>query len=119
MKKKAADQNINNRIAAINQLGKIGTQTVKDRNQQRADIFQGQASQVDGEFDRAVANYYQGSRFGPPGSKINLNTKGGTTMSQQQIDAMYNPQAQEADTARKGRYTKKPGKVNRRKKRRR
>ena len=118
MKKKAADQNIQNRIAAINQLGKIGTQTVVDRNQQRADIFQGQASQIDGEFDRALANYYQGSRFGPPGSRINLNTQGGTTMSQQQIDALYAQQAaaNEADEtgqSRKGGYFGKKGKVRR------
>ena len=122
MRKKAADQNIENRIAAVNQLGRIGTQTVKDRNQMRADIFQGQASQVDGEFDRALQNYYRGSRIGPPGSRININPEGGTTMSQEQIDALYAGQADQAEetpTARRGRYTRKPGRVNRRKKRRR
>ena len=118
MKKQAADQNIRNRIAAVNQLGKIGTQTVVDRNQQRADIFQGQASQIDGEFDRALANYYQGSRFGLPGSRINLNTQGGTTMSQQQIDALYAQQAaanaaDETAQSRKGGYFGKRGKVRR------
>lgn len=120
MRKKAADQNIEKDIAAYNQLGKIGTQTIADRNQMKADIFQGQASQVDGEFDRALANYYQGSRIGPPGSKIGINTQGGTTMTQEQIDAYYNAQNQTptADaTTKKGGYIKKRGKIKRRKRR--
>ena len=106
-------------IGAYNQLGKIGTQTVKDRNQQRADIFEGQASQVDGEFDRALANYYPSSRL-PFTPKVKINTAGGTTYSQDQIDAMYaqQTQADETTNAKRGGYIRKKGKVrrNRRKK---
>lgn len=117
---RAEEMNQANKIAALNQLGKIGTQTVKDRNQQRADIFEGQASQVDGEFDRALQNYYPGSKL-PFGPKININPQGGTTMSQQQIDAMYAQQAEaeQPKQEKKGGYIRKKGKVrrNRRKKR--
>jgi len=116
----ARRSNMENRIAAVNQLGRIGTQTVKDYNQQRADIFEGQASQVDGEFDRALQNYYKGPKVGLWG-KANINPQGGTTMSQQQIDAMYSTQAAEEqpkETARRGRYVKRPGKINRRSRRR-
>jgi hypothetical protein len=116
----ARQANMENRIAAVNQLGRIGTQTVKDYNQQRADIFEGQASQVDGEFDRALQNYYKGPKVGLWG-KANINPQGGTTMSQQQIDAMYSTQAAEEqpkETARRGRYVKRPGKINRRSRRR-
>jgi len=112
---RAEEMNQANKIAAINQLGKIGTQTVVDRNQQRADIFEGQASQVDGEFDRALKNYYKSPRFGF-GPKININTEGGTTMSQDQIDAMY--AQNNTEEQKKGGYIRKRGKVrrNRRKK---
>lgn len=118
---RAEEMNQANKIAALNQLGKIGTQTVVDRNQQRADIFEGQAGQVDGEFDRALQNYYPGSKL-PFGPKVNINPQGGTTMSQQQIDAMYAQQAASEqppkESARRGRYVKKPGKINRRSRRR-
>lgn len=117
---RARETNMENRIAAVNQLGRIGTQTVKDYNQQRADIFEGQASQVDGEFDRALQNYYKGPKVGLWG-KANINPQGGTTMSQQQIDAMYaqqNAEEQPTEGARRGRYVKRPGKINRRSRRR-
>lgn len=119
---RAEEMNQENKIQAINQLGRIGTQAVVDRNQQAADIFQGQASQVDGEFDRALKNHYRSPRFGF-GPKIKLNTKGGTTLSPDQIDAMYaqNSQAAEEETtqSKRGGYIRKKGKVrrNRRKKR--
>ena len=59
---RAQEVNQRNKIAAVNQLGRIGTQAVVDRSQQRADIFAGQSQQIDGEFDRAVKNYYKSSK---------------------------------------------------------
>jgi len=114
---RAQEVNQRNKIAAVNQLGRIGTQAVVDRNQQRADVFAGQSQQIDGEFDRALKNYYKSSRL-PFGPKVNINTQGGTTMSQDQIDAMYAQQLAEAEQTKKGGYIRKNGKVrrNRRKK---
>ena len=118
----AAMYNQENRIAAINQLGKIGTQTVADRSQQRADIFAGQAGQIDGEFDRALQNFYPSSRL-PFGPKINIRPEGGTTLSPDQISLAYqqsliDAKAAENEVSRRGGYIKGKKKVrrNRRKK---
>ena len=114
---RAQEMNQRNKIAAVNQLGRIGTQAVVDRNEQRADIFAGQSQQIDGEFDRAVKNYYKSPRFGF-GPKIKINTQGGTTLSQEQIDAMYAQPVEDTEQTKKGGYIRKKGKVrrNRRKK---
>ena len=114
---RAQEMNQRNKIAAVNQLGRIGTQAVVDRNEQRADMFAGQSQQIDGEFDRAVKNYYKSPRFGF-GPKIKINTQGGTTMSQDQIDAMYAQPVEDTEQTKKGGYIRKKGKVrrNRRKK---
>lgn len=116
----AAMYNQENRIAAINQLGKIGTQTVVDRNQQRADIFAGQAGQVDGEFDRALQNFYPSSRL-PFGPKINIKPEGGTTLSPDQISLAYqqsliDAKAAENEVSRRGGYIKGKKKVRRNRK---
>ena len=117
---RAQQINQQNKVQAVNQLGRIGTQAIVDRNQQAADIFRGQASQISGEFDRALANYYPSSRFGF-GPKVNLNTQGGTTLTPEQVTEMYNAamaQQAETTTTKHGGYIRKKGKVrrNRRKK---
>jgi len=118
----AAMYNQENKVAAINQLGKIGTQTVADRSQQRADVFAGQAGQIDGEFDRALQNFYPSSRL-PFGPKVNIKPQGGTTLSPDQISLAYqqsliDAKAAETEVSRRGGYIKGKKKVrrNRRKK---
>lgn len=120
MRKMAGDQNVDRRIDAVNQLGRIATQTVKDYNQQFADKFEAQANQVDGEFDRALINYYKPTMpFGIGGT--NLYPQGNSTLSPEQIQAMYQQNSQDetaADNtgeARKGGYIKKSRKLTRRK----
>ncbi len=116
--------NAQTKMSALNQLGRIGTQTVKDYNQQYADRFAAQASQVDGEFDRALVNYYNPTLpFGIGSTPV--YPEGGSTLNQQQLDAYYNnrssqeqqqEQTEQQPTARKGRYIKKTNKVRRKKK---
>lgn len=120
MRKMADDQNIENRIEAVNQLGRIGTQTVKDYNDQFADLFAAKASQVDGEFDRAMLNYYKPTMpFGLGG--VNNYPQGGTTLSPEQIEAGFNQQPLEQGTtdgtttpSKKGGYIKRSRKLKRR-----
>ena len=118
-KNKARQYNIDKDIQAVNQMGRIGTQTVKDYNQQFADRFAAQASQVDGEFDRALMNYYRPNMPGFLGGRTPVYPEGGTTLSDQQLDALY-PQSQNQQTQnqnRKGGYIKRAGKVRRKKRR--
>ena len=120
---RANEMNINKDIDAVNQLGKIATQTVQDYNKQFADRFEAQANQVDGEFDRALLNYYKPNMpFGLGGTDAYAG--GGTTYSPDQIQAENDARAaakveaeQEEAVAKKGRYFRKAGKVRRRRKR--
>ena len=118
-KNKARQYNIDKDIQAVNQMGRIGTQTVKDYNQQFADRFAAQASQVDGEFDRALLNYYRPNMPGFLGGRTPVYPEGGTTLNDQQLDALY-PQSQNQQAEgnnRKGGYVKRAGKVRRKRKR--
>ena len=121
-KQRANEMNINKDIDAVNQLGKIATQTVKDYNQQFADRFEAQANQVDGEFDRALLNYYKSNMpFGIGGT--DAYAAGGTTYSPDQIQAENEARAtakveEEEASAKKGGYFRKTGKVRRRRRKR-
>lgn len=106
-------------------LGDTAAQQYADTQQVKSDMFQAQASQVDGEFDRAYLNYGPKGNFLMP--KARLYPEGNTTLSPEQISAMYNQQAQASTTtepepeadedteAKRGRYIKKSNKVRRKK----
>lgn len=103
--------NLDKNIGAVNQLGRIGSQTVKDYNNQYADRWQNQATQVDGEFDRGMQNYYRGTFDRLRGKGSNVNPEGGTTMNQEQIDNYYAQNKPEEGTAKRGGYITKYGKI--------
>lgn len=124
---KAQAMNVQKDINAINQLGKIGTQTVKDYNQQYAnfgsDIMEYGAPAAD-----YYANVYKGNTpFGMGSRDISISQ-----MDPAEVTAMYNQQNQGQQTqaestptppapveeeARRGRYIKKSNKVRRKKRR--
>jgi len=98
-------------------VGDTAAQTIADNQQIRGDFFQAQASQVDGEFDRAYQTYGFNPRFG---RNVTLRPEGGTTLSPEQIQATYrNAMAEQQTTqSRRGSYTTKPGKIKRKKRKR-
>ena len=123
---KAQAMNVQKDINAMNQLGKIGTQTVKDYNQQYAnfgsDIMQYGAPAAD-----YYANVYKGNTpFGMGSRDISISQ-----MDPAEVSAMYNQQNQQTqaestpppppppveEEARRGRYIKKSNKVRRKKRR--
>ena len=107
-------------------IGDTAAQQYADTQKVKADMFKAQASQVDGEFDRAYLNYGPKGNFLMP--KARLYPEGNTTLSPEQISAMYNQQAQASTTpepeatdepeAKRGRYIKKSNKVRRKKRKR-
>jgi len=109
------------KIEAMNQLGKIGTQTVKDYNQQYANFGSDmmEYGPVAADF---YANVYKGNTpFGLGSRDINM-----TQMSPDEVTAMYekmkkeNPPAQTENTeGRRGGYIKRSNKVRRKRKYRR
>lgn len=123
---KAQAMNVQKDINAMNQLGKIGTQTVKDYNQQYAnfgsDIMEYGAPAAD-----YYANVYKGNTpFGLGSRDISISQ-----MDPAEVSAMYNQQNQQQtqaestppppppveEEARRGRYIKKSNKVRRKKRR--
>jgi len=117
-KTRTAEQNRAIKLAAINQMGKIGTQTVKDYNQQYAN-FGSDMMQYGPVAADYYANVYKGNTpFNMGARDINVS---GAGAEEQVADIMQNQQASEIlpdsnDTnegGRKGRYVKKPGKIRR------
>lgn len=111
------------KIEAMNQLGKIGTQTVKDYNQQYANFGSDMM-----EYGPVAADYYANTYrgntpFGLGSRDINM-----TQMDPAEVTAMYermkkeNPTTEpeaETTTGRKGGYIKRSNKVRRKRKYRR
>ena len=99
-------------------IGDTAAQQYADQQQIRGDIFKSQASQVDGEFDRAYEAY--GPNKNMFKRSINLQPEGGTTYSPEQVSESYQQflkqQQQPAEKTKKGGYTKRSNKVRRRKK---
>ena len=125
---KAQAMNVQKDINAMNQLGKIGTQTVKDYNQQYAN-FGSDMMEYGPVAADYYANVYKGNTpFGLGSRDINI-----TQMDPADVTAMYNRQNQAAtqtetpppppppateepeEEAKRGRYIKKSNRVRRKK----
>ena len=125
---KAQAMNVQKDINAFNQLGKIGTQTVKDYNQQYAN-FGSDIMNYGPVAADYYANVYKGNTpFGLGSRDISI-----TQMDPADVTAMYNRQNQAAtqtqtpppppppapeepeEEAKRGRYIKKSNKVRRKK----
>ena len=111
-----AARNQATKLAALNQLGKIGTQTVKDYNQQYANFGSDMM-----EYGPVAADYYANTYRGNTPFNIGARNINVSQMDPEEVTRMYNDrQAQQANTdsetaARKGRYIKKTNKVRRKK----
>ena len=107
-----------NSFSLAQNIGDTAAQQYADQQQIRGDIFKSQASQVDGEFDRAYEAY--GPNKNMFKRSINLQPEGGTTYSPEQVSESYQQflkqQQQPAEKTKKGGYTKRSNKVRRRKK---
>lgn len=124
---RTAAQNQATKLAAMNQLGKIGTQTVKDYNQQYAN-FGSDMMEYGPVAADYYANVYKGNTpFGIGSRDINV-----TQMDPSEVTATFNrlqqANAQQAATetptpdpapepAKRGRYIKKSNRVRRKKRR--
>jgi len=109
------------RLAAINQLGRIGTQTVKDYNQQYANFGSDLMNYGPVAADY-YANVYKGNTpFGLGSRDISITqmdpSEVTAQMQQRQQAAAANKPSDEETTARKGRYIKKSNRVRRKKRR--
>jgi len=99
------------RLSAINQLGKIGTQTVKDYNQQYAN-FGSDMMQYGAPAADYYANIYKGN------TPFGLGSRDIKVVNDQaaEVEKAFQPKTEET-AAKKGRYIKKSNKVRRKKRR--
>jgi len=115
-----AARNQATRLAALNQLGKIGTQTLKDYNQQYSNFGSDMM-----EYGPVAADYYANTYRGNTPFNIGARNINVSQMDPEEVARMYNnrqTQQENADDnsetkARKGRYIKKANKVRRKKRR--
>jgi len=108
---KAQAMNVQKDIKAIDQLGKIGTQTVKDYNQQHAN-FGSDMMEYGAPAADYYANVYKGNTpFGMGSRDIKVVNDQGAA-----VEKAFQAQPEEEE-ARKGRYIKKSNKVRRKKRR--
>lgn len=100
------------RLAAINQLGRIGTQTVKDYNEQYANFGSDMM-----EFGPPAADYYANVYKG--NTPFGLGSRDIKVVNDQaaEVEAAFNKPPEEEQEARRGRYIKKSNKVRRKKRR--
>lgn len=106
---KAQAMNVQKDINAMNQLGKIGTQTVKDYNEQYAN-FGSDMMQYGAPAADYYANVYKGNTpFGMGSRDIKV-----VNDQASKVEEAFKPKEEEA---RKGRYIKKSNKVRRKKRR--
>ena len=99
------------RLAAINQLGRIGTQTVKDYNEQYANFGSDMM-----EYGPVAADYYANVYKG--NTPFGLGSRDIKVVNDQaaEVEAAFNKPPEEGE-ARRGRYIKKSNKVRRKKRR--
>ena len=111
-RERAQARNVARRTAAFDKLGTVGTQTVKDYNQQYAnfgsDIMEYGAPAAD-----YYANVYKGNV--PLVGSRNISVPGMT--SEEAAAAFDQPQETTNATSKKGGYIKRAGKIKRRKRR--
>ena len=106
---RAQAMNVQKDINAMNQLGKIGTQTVKDYNQQYANFGSDMM-----EYGAPAADYYANVYKG--NTPFGMGSRDIKVVNDQasKVEEAFKPKEEEA---RKGRYIKKSNKVRRKKRR--
>jgi hypothetical protein len=111
-RERAQARNIARRTAAFDKLGTIGTQTVKDYNQQYANFGSDMM-----EYGPVAADYYANVYKGnvPLVGSRNISVPGMT--SEEAAAAFDQPQETTNATSKKGGYIKRAGKIKRRKRR--
>jgi hypothetical protein len=99
-------------IAAMNQLGKIGTQTVKDYNKQYANFGSDLM-----EYGAPAADYYANVYKG--NTPFGIGSRDIRVVNDQaaEVEKAFSPKTEEEGAARQGRYIKKSNKVRRKKRR--
>jgi hypothetical protein len=109
-----------NKYAALDKIGDVGAQAIKDRNTAVAEDLTAEATQIGGAYTRAKEAYdpmFGIGRFSRKNRQAFQNRQTGLTPEEAKSLALLNDQTtQEEEDARRGkrRYTKKPGKIRRR-----